>query len=104
MAAGLAGALQAFAKGSVFPDQIAIPLSIDGLIMVLLGGLQTLAGPLVGALAYIGLQDLILRLEYWRLILGGLIILLVLLFPLGIVGTLGQLQARALARFRGAVP
>ena len=42
---GLAGALQAFQKGAVFPNALSIPVSVDALVMVLLGGLQTLSGP-----------------------------------------------------------
>ena len=53
--AGIAGALHAFHKGSVFPTTLSIPVSVDALIMVLLGGIQTLIGPIVGALAYHGL-------------------------------------------------
>ena len=47
--AGVAGALFVFSKGSIFPDELAIPRSVDGLIMVLMGGLQSLFGPLLGA-------------------------------------------------------
>ena len=46
--AALAGALYAFLKGSVFPDDLGIPLSIDGLAMVLLGGVGTVSGGIVG--------------------------------------------------------
>jgi len=50
--AGLAGALYAFSKGSISPDVLGVGRSVDALVMVLLGGLQTLAGPLVvGAVA-----------------------------------------------------
>jgi branched-chain amino acid transport system permease protein len=87
--AGLAGALHAFHKGSVFPNVLSIPQSIDALVMVLLGGLDTLSGPLVGAAAYHFLQTEIMRsTEYWRVILGSVILLLVLVFPAGIVGAL----------------
>ncbi len=82
--AGLAGALHAFHKGSVFPTVLSIPQSIDALVMVLLGGLQTLSGPAVGAAAYHFLQTEIMRAtEYWRVILGGVILLLVIAFPQG---------------------
>ena len=64
------------------------------LVMVLLGGVQTLSGPLFGAAVFTWLQDSILRLEFWRLILGGAIITLVLVFPQGIGGTFQQLAAR----------
>ena len=85
--AGLAGGLYAYAKGSVFPTYVAIPKSVDALMMVLLGGVQTVAGPVVGAVAWMGISDLLVRAtEFWRLALGGAIILLVLLFPHGIAG------------------
>ena len=85
--AGLGGGIFAFAKGSVFPSTISIPKSIDGLVMVLLGGLQTVSGPIVGGAVFTGLQNEILRhTDYWRMILGIFIIVLVLMFPYGIVG------------------
>ena len=86
--AGLAGGLFVFSKGSVFPDEMSIPRSFDALIMVLLGGVKTLLGPLAGASTFTWLQDEISRLEYWRLILGTLIIAIVVAFPQGIAGFL----------------
>jgi branched-chain amino acid transport system permease protein len=92
---GLAGALQAFQKGAVFPDALSIPLSVDALVMVLLGGLQTLSGPIVGAVVYHGLAtELTRHLVYWRLALGVAIVLLVIAFPQGIVGELRERRAR----------
>lgn len=88
--AGAAGGLFVFSKGSVFPDIMAIPQSIDGLMMVLLGGVKTLTGPIVGAAAFHLLEDQISRLEYWRAILGGAILFLVIAFPQGIVGYLRE--------------
>ncbi len=91
--AGLAGALHAFHKGSVFPNVLSIPQSIDALVMVLLGGLGTLSGPVAGAAAYHFLQTEIMRsTQYWRVILGSVILLLVLVFPHGIVGSLRRLS------------
>ncbi len=92
---GVAGGLFAFAKGSISPETIAVSRSIDGLVMVLLGGLQTLSGPIVGASVFAVLQDSVMRsTEYWRALLGGVILLLVLAFPAGIVGGLAKLFAR----------
>jgi len=92
---GLAGALQAFQKGAVFPNSLSIPVSVDALVMVLLGGLQTVAGPIVGAVAYHGLAtELTRHAEYWRLLLGVTIVVLVIAFPRGIVGFLRQRAAR----------
>lgn len=88
MFAGLAGSIYVFSKGSVFPDQMGIPQSIDGLMMVLLGGVKTLTGPIVGAAALTGLTDWLSSNEiwFWRSILGCVILGLVILFPQGIVG------------------
>jgi branched-chain amino acid transport system permease protein len=93
--AGLAGALYAFSKGSISPEVLSVGKSVDGLVMVLLGGLQTLAGPVVGAVTFTWLQDNIMRAtEYWRALLGGVILLLVLVFPQGIAGYARQMAGR----------
>jgi branched-chain amino acid transport system permease protein len=94
LVAGLAGALFAFSKGSISPDSLGISRSIDGLVMVLLGGVQTLAGPLVGAVSYTWLQDSVARsTEFWRALLGGIMLVLVLVFPQGIAGFAAQMGA-----------
>ena len=91
--AGLAGSLYAFHKGSVFPNVLSIPQSVDALVMVLLGGVQTLIGPVMGAAAYHWLQTEIMRsTEYWRVILGAVILLLVVVFPQGLVGFIAGLR------------
>ena len=93
--AGLAGALYAFSKGSISPESLHVSKSIDGLVMVLLGGLQTLVGPVVGALTFTWLHDTVARnTDYWRAMLGAIILLLVLLFPQGIAGFARQLINR----------
>lgn len=93
---GVAGGLFAFAKGSISPETIHINRSIDGLVMVLLGGIQTLTGPIVGASVFATLQDTVMRqTEYWRALLGGIILLLVLAFPQGIVGAFAAVWRKA---------
>ncbi|WP_406623639.1 ABC transporter permease [Acidovorax sp. SDU_ACID1] len=93
--AGLAGALAAYSKGSIAPDALWVTKSVDALVMVLLGGMQTLAGPIVGAGAFTWLHDSVARgTEYWRALLGGVMLLLVLLFPQGISGFAQYWQAR----------
>ena len=93
---GAAGAVFAFAKGTISPDVAWVSRSIDGMVMVLLGGLQTLSGPIVGATVFTWLQDSIMRqTSFWRGLLGVVILVLVLVFPGGIVGTLARrLHAR----------
>ncbi|WP_427185139.1 ABC transporter permease [Bordetella bronchialis] len=93
--AGLAGAMYAFSKGSIAPDVMSVGKSVDGLVMVLLGGIQTLAGPVVGAATFTWLQDNVMRAtEYWRAMLGGVILLLVLAFPQGIAGFIRDVADR----------
>ena len=94
-AAGLAGALYAFSKGSISPETLSVGRSVDALVMVLLGGVQTLAGPVVGAVSFTWLHDTVARnTDYWRAMLGAIILLLVLLFPQGIAGFVQHLADR----------
>lgn len=92
--AGLAGALFAYLKGSVFPDVLGIPVSVDALVMVLLGGLGSLTGPLVGAVAYKTLAIVVSSwTDHWPLILGALIVGLVIAAPDGLTGLAHRLAA-----------
>jgi branched-chain amino acid transport system permease protein len=85
--AGLAGALFAFSKGSISPDTLSVSRSVDGLAMVLLGGLQTMTGPAWGAALFTWLEDMLSRdIAYWRAAIGAVILLLVLVLPQGIAG------------------
>ncbi|HEY1231203.1 MAG TPA: ABC transporter permease, partial [Ramlibacter sp.] len=104
LAAGLAGALFAFSKGSISPESLSVGKSVDGLVMVLLGGIQTLAGPVVGAVTFSYLHDTVARnTDYWRAMLGGIILLLVLLFPQGIAGSIKLIADRMRGRKDDAV-
>ncbi len=88
---GLAGGLYAFSKGSISPETLSMPRSVDGLVMVLLGGVQTLTGPAWGAALLIWLEDSLSRgFEYWRGVMGAVILLLALAFPQGLAGFLKE--------------
>ncbi len=91
---GIAGALFVFSKGSVFPNELEIARSFDALIVVFLGGVKTLAGGVVGAGFFKGLEETLLRFEYWRLLMGILIIFIVIAAPEGIAGSLRKLGER----------
>jgi branched-chain amino acid transport system permease protein len=70
---------------------------------VLLGGIQTLAGPVVGAVTFTWLHDTVARnTDYWRAMLGAIILLLVLLFPQGIAGSAKLLADRFRNKASGA--
>jgi branched-chain amino acid transport system permease protein len=67
--------------------------------MVLLGGIQTLSGPVAGAIVFVGLEEQLMRFtSYWRFILGLVIVLLVVLFPKGLVGTAMEWRERRAAK------
>ncbi|HTO60732.1 MAG TPA: ABC transporter permease [Bradyrhizobium sp.] len=94
-AAGLAGALFAYLKGSVFPDNLGISLSVDALVMVLLGGVETVSGAVVGAIVYKALSIwLVSQTDWSKLVLGAFIIVVVVAFPRGIVGMLDTFWPR----------
>jgi branched-chain amino acid transport system permease protein len=98
-AAGLAGGLYVFMKGSIDPSALGIPVSVDALTMLLLGGIQTVMGPVAGAAVLHTLKDQVMPLtELWRLILGLSIIAMVLLFPTGLVGAFEALRERFRSR------
>ncbi|MGE4526754.1 MAG: ABC transporter permease [Rhodospirillaceae bacterium] len=84
--AGLSGALLAFLKGSAFPTLFDIPQSIDGLVMVLLGGIGHPLGPLAGAAAYsLGVAVVSTLTPHWHMIVGGMILLLACTAPGGLL-------------------
>jgi branched-chain amino acid transport system permease protein len=93
--AGLGGAIFVFLKGSAFPDYLSIPVSIESLVMVLLGGVHSLAGAPAGAAVYKLLDTVITQhTAYWQAILGGVLVFLVMAFPRGLVGYAQARRAR----------
>jgi len=87
--AGFGGSLFAFLKGSVFPDYLSVAMSVESLIMVLLGGIHRLAGAPVGAVLFKTLDTLVtLYTEYWQAFLGGVLLAVVLAFPNGVTAFL----------------
>jgi branched-chain amino acid transport system permease protein len=94
-AAGIGGALYAYLKGSVFPDNVGISLSVDALVMVLLGGVETVSGAVIGAIVFKAANIwLVSQTDLSKLVLGGFIVLMVVAFPKGIVGTIEALRNR----------
>jgi branched-chain amino acid transport system permease protein len=87
--AGLAGALFGIFNRGVFPDFAYWPKSSEVLIMTILGGMNYFYGPAVGALVLLVLnQQITSYTEYWPFILGSMLVVLLFVFPGGIVGAL----------------
>jgi branched-chain amino acid transport system permease protein len=90
---GLAGALLANNTDFVSPAVMFWTRSGDLMVMVILGGMGSLFGPVIGAIVYLVLEEFLSQLtEYWALIMGPLLLLIVLFGRGGIVGLLGSLS------------
>jgi branched-chain amino acid transport system permease protein len=85
--AGLAGALYGIFSRGVFADYVFWSNSAQVIIMAILGGMGFFWGPPVGALALVWLnQEITSYTQYWPFILGVILLVLLFLFPGGIVG------------------
>ena len=88
---GLAGALLANNTDFVSPSIMYWTRSGDLMVMVVLGGMGSLFGPVLGAIVYLVLEEFLSQLtEYWALIMGPLLLLIVLFGRGGIMGLLGR--------------
>jgi branched-chain amino acid transport system permease protein len=88
---GLSGALLANNTDFVSPAVMYWTRSGDLMVMVILGGMGTLFGPVIGAVVYLVLEELLSQVtEYWALIMGPLLLLIVLFGRGGIMGLLGR--------------
>jgi len=90
---GLAGALLANNTDFVSPAVMYWTRSGDLMVMVILGGMGSLFGPVLGAIVYLVLEESLSQVtEYWALIMGPLLLLIVLFGRGGMVGLLGRLR------------
>jgi branched-chain amino acid transport system permease protein len=95
--AGLAGFLYAVLFGFVTPEYLSWHKSGDVLLMVILGGMGSLAGAIAGAFVFVGLQEMFSDwTKHWQLLMGGVIVLAVLFMP----GGLAALPGRVMSKFR----
>jgi branched-chain amino acid transport system permease protein len=93
--AGLAGGLWAAIKGAVFPSVASVATSVDALLVILLGGVHQLWGAVLGsALLVWGGAELGQGLDYWRGVLGVVIMVVMVLAPSGLAGGLQQVAQR----------
>ncbi|MFV2091962.1 MAG: branched-chain amino acid ABC transporter permease, partial [Hyphomicrobiales bacterium] len=98
---GLAGALLANHLEFVSPDLLHWTRSGQLLIMVILGGIGTLLGGVAGAIALLSMEEVLISItEYWQIILGPVLILVVLFARSGLVGAV-MARRRAVNREGG---
>ena len=93
---GLAGALYPGRAGYATPDLMHWSISGEFLIMVMIGGLGTLVGPIIGGAFFIVLQEKISSYVQWYFIVIGLVLILIVLFlPKGLLGLRRALRPRS---------
>jgi branched-chain amino acid transport system permease protein len=91
--AGLAGYLSALQYGFVNPELLSWHQSGGVLVMLILGGLGSFQGAVIGAFAFAAMQELFqLVTPHWQLLLGGTIVLVVLALPGGLTSVTARLE------------
>lgn len=92
---GLAGVLWAPLNGLVTPDVLYWPFSGEIVFMTVLGGFQSFAGPILGAVVYTYLKSYAIGVTtYWQALLGLTLVVLVRVMPSGLIGVLSRLGRR----------
>jgi branched-chain amino acid transport system permease protein len=95
MLCGVAGLLLANLNAFASPSTLAWSVSGELIVIVVIGGLGTVFGPLLGALVFLGLEEILKGItDHWMVIFGPLIVLVALLGKSGIMGLLQRLDAR----------
>ncbi|MCX5826362.1 MAG: branched-chain amino acid ABC transporter permease [Deltaproteobacteria bacterium] len=85
--AGVAGSLFVVVDNTVFPDMLFWTFSLEILIMCLLGGWFTFLGPMLGAAVIVALRTFVSTYtDYWALVLGIIMMLVIFFLPNGILG------------------
>jgi branched-chain amino acid transport system permease protein len=93
--AGLAGGLFAAHKGTVFPSAASVAMSVDALLVVLLGGVHQLWGVAAGSLMLTWASaELGRSFDYWRGALGLFVMLIMVAAPSGLLGLLQKWRRR----------
>jgi branched-chain amino acid transport system permease protein len=101
----LAGAMYAVYLGFVSPEMASPSRAADPVIVTLLGGVGTLFGPIVGAIAYTGMKDVLSKMiGNWELFIGFLLVFIMLVADKGIWGTLQPILDKGLSRKKALKP
>jgi branched-chain amino acid transport system permease protein len=92
---GIGGTILAVTTGLADPELAYWTHSGNLVFMAVLGGSGTLAGPVIGALVFVVLQDFVMAVtQYWRFVMGSVLVMLVIFMPQGLAGAIELLVAR----------
>jgi branched-chain amino acid transport system permease protein len=96
--AGLGGVLHVSFLRVAAPASFTLAESINAVLIVIVGGAGTLAGPALGALVFVGLPEYLRVASEWRLVVFGILLVLIMLFaPQGLAGLVGAAWRRVRA-------
>ena len=92
---GIAGTLYGVFQGNVFPDYVGNQFTLDGLVMVLLGGLYSFSAGIYGAVIFKLADNIVSHyFELWELMIGIILLVVIILSPAGIAGFVDRVMAR----------
>ncbi|MBR2120806.1 MAG: branched-chain amino acid ABC transporter permease [Afipia sp.] len=92
---GIGGTILAVTTGLADPELAYWTHSGNLVFMAVLGGSGTFVGPAIGALAFVLLQDFVMAItQYWRFVMGSVLVLLVIFLPQGLSGAVEMLVSR----------
>jgi branched-chain amino acid transport system permease protein len=92
---GIGGTILGITTGLADPELAYWTHSGNLVFMAVLGGSGTFVGPAIGALVFVVLQDFVMAVtQYWRFVMGGVLVLLVIFMPQGLAGTVELLLSR----------
>ena len=100
--AAVAGILQVLHSGFVSPEMLGLAASTNALVAALTGGVAGVAGPIVGGVLFAAAQDEFGAMGVSQLFTGVVIVLVIVLFPRGLVGAFGSARAHLAALIRPA--
>lgn len=93
MLCGLAGVLMANLNAFASPSTLTWTVSGDLIVIVVLGGIGTVFGPVIGAIAFLGMEEILKAYtEHWMVVFGPVIVILALVGRTGLMGALAKLD------------
>lgn len=84
--AGIGGAIFAARQGSIFPENFSLMVSINVLCLIIIGGMGSISGVIVGAVVLIGLPEVLREVQQYRMLaFGGLLVIMMIFRPTGFI-------------------
>jgi len=84
--AGIGGAIFAARQGSIFPENFSLMVSINVLCLIIIGGMGSISGVIIGAIVLIGLPEVLREVQQYRMLAFGALLVIMMIFrPMGFI-------------------